>query len=82
MVEEGDEDVFVEGSDNTSHESTRTKVAVLEAKVRLIAYMLKHDVVHRFQFEPVKMIAYGFAGIVISSVLVGVLSYIIKKGGV
>lgn len=58
----------------------RKQVAVLSAKVRLMSEMIKQDLVTRHEFSPVKLIAYGFASLVISSVLVAVLSYVIRGG--
>ena len=54
---------------------TTTAIAVLQAKVHLITRMM----VTKHEFAPVKMIAYGLAGAIISSVLFAVLSYVIKK---
>jgi len=79
MSDGGSDEEDVLEVEDPPNKDLRVQVAVLNAKVRLISYLLKHDVVHRFQFEPVKLIAYGFAGIIISSVLVAVLSFVIKK---
>jgi uncharacterized membrane protein len=64
---------------NTPDWRLRTRVAVLEAKVRLLAESTKNELVSRHEFAPVKLIAYGIAGLVISSVLAALLSYILRK---
>jgi hypothetical protein len=60
--------------------NTRLKIqiAVLNAKVRLLSEMVRKDLVSKEEFAPVKLIAYGFAAVVISSVLAAVLSYVLR----
>lgn len=55
-------------------------IAVLQAKVRMLTWLFKNELVSKHQFEPVKLIAFGLAGVIISSVLIAVLSYVLKKG--
>ena len=55
-------------------------VALLQARVRMLIWLYKNELVTRHQFEPVKLIAFGFAALFISSVLIAVLSYVLKKG--
>jgi hypothetical protein len=73
-VERDDEDSADEPRDVNS------AIAVLQAKVRLLTYLFKHELVSKHEFEPVKLIAFGFAGLIITSVIVAVLSYVLRKG--
>jgi hypothetical protein len=61
------------------HGGLQTQVAVLQAQVRLISYLLRSEYVTRHEFAPVKLIAFGFAAVVISTVLVAVLALIIRQ---
>ena len=73
---DGDRDVIM-GEQPLPHEN-RAAIAVLQAQVRMISYVIRHDLVNRYEFAPVKLIAFGIAALVISSVLVGLLSYVVK----
>jgi hypothetical protein len=55
-------------------------LAVLNAKMRMVSFMIRNELVTRHEFAPVKLITYGLVAVVFSSVLVGILSYVIKKG--
>ena len=78
MAEDDDSDVIL-GDDAMAHGSLRTQVAVLNAKVKLVGYLLRHDYVTRYEFAPVKLIAFGIVAIVISAVLAAVLAVIVHK---
>ena len=49
MAEDDDSDVIL-GDDAMAHGSLRTQVAVLNAKVKLVGYLLRHDYVTRYEF--------------------------------
>lgn len=78
MENDDDKDVVL-GDDAVDPRDLRVAVAVLQAKVKLMSYIIRHDLVTRYEFVPVKLIAYGIAGVVISSVLVAILSYVVRK---
>ena len=78
MAADEDDDVFLERAYD-ERESTRTQVAVLNAKVRVLAWFLKHETVNRHEFQPVKLICYGLAGIVLSSVFVALIAVVLRK---
>jgi len=70
-----DDDVF---EDEPPKRSIAASIAVLQAQVRLLAWVVKNNLVSKHEFSPVKMIAYGIAGLVISSVLVAILSMVVR----
>jgi len=67
-----DQDVHVEVGKG---ESPETAIAVLKEKVRLISRIM----VTKDEFTPVKLLTYGFAAIIISTVLATVLSYVLRS---
>ena len=69
-----DEDEHVDVS-VTGRESPETAIAVLKEKVRLISRLM----VTKDEFAPVKLLTYGFAAIIISTVLAAVLSYVLRS---
>jgi len=72
--EDGDE---IMGSAVEDSKNLHAAVAVLQAKMRMVSYLIRHDLVTRYEFAPVKLIAFGIAGLVITSVLVAILSYVL-----
>jgi len=72
-----DEDHFDEHEEPS--DGIRADIAVLKAKVRMLSWLVKNELVSKYEFAPVKLIAFGIAGLVISSVLVAVLSYVLRK---
>jgi hypothetical protein len=78
IVAEDNDNAFEEKEDN-SRGSLRTQVAVLNAKVRMLTWLFKNELVTKHEFTPVKLIAFGIAALVISTVLVALLSIIIRK---
>lgn len=72
------EDDFDEKGDDAKTPAA-VAIAVLQAKVRMLTWLFKNELVNKHQFEPVRLIAFGLAGVIISAVLVAVLSYVLKK---
>jgi len=70
-----DDDFF---EDESPKRSIAASIAVLQAQVRLLAWVVKNNLVSKHEFSPVKLIAYGIAGLVISSVLVAILSMVVR----
>jgi hypothetical protein len=78
---EDDDDTGIVIGDDANVEDLRSAVAVLQARMRMVAYELRHNYVTRHQFEPVRLATYGILSVIVSSVLVAVLSYVLHKGG-
>jgi hypothetical protein len=76
-MSDDDDDDEIMGNPTEDPKSLHIAVAVLQAKMRLVSYLIRHDLVTRYEFAPVKLIAFGIAGLVITSVLVAILSYVL-----
>jgi len=76
-VDEGGADLV--GSEDHRGESTATQLAVLQAKVRLLSWFVRHEVVNKHEFTPVKMLVYGITALILSAVFVAVLSLVVQK---
>jgi hypothetical protein len=76
-VDEGDADLI--GSDDHRGESTETQLAVMQAKVKLLSWYVRHELVHKHEFGPVKMLVYGITALIMSAVFVAVLSLVVNK---
>jgi hypothetical protein len=59
------------------HES-QTTLAVLRTKIEMLEKKIA-DLVTRFEFIPVKLIAYGLAGSVLAAVIAAVMTNVLRK---
>jgi hypothetical protein len=69
----------LEDEPSAARESTETSIAVLKEKVKLIAYVLRNNVVHKHEFTPVKLLVYGITAILLSSVVGAIVAYVIRR---
>jgi hypothetical protein len=76
-VDEGDSDLV--GTEDHRGESTETQLAVMQAKIRLLSWFVRHELVHKHEFGPVKMLVYGITALIMSAVFVAVLSLVVNK---
>jgi len=77
-VSDGDDSDVIFAEDDTGGD-LRVTVAVLQAKVRLMSHLLRHDYVTRYEFNPVKLIVYGITAMIITAVMAGLLALIVNK---
>jgi hypothetical protein len=76
-VDEGDSDLV--GQDDHRGESAETQLAVMQAKIKLLSWFVRHELVHKHEFGPVKMLVYGITALIMSAVFVAVLSLVVQK---
>ncbi len=72
--DDGDEDYGGE-TIGEHRQNDRTVIALLRADMRFV----KHNMVTKHEFWPVKVIVYSLAGSVFSAVLVAILALVIRK---
>jgi preprotein translocase subunit SecY len=75
-MDDDDPPVIVEG--HAVPQENKTAIAVLQAQVRMIVYELRHSYVRRDEFAPIRLIVYGIVAVIMSSVLVAIVSFVIK----
>lgn len=64
------------GTTGTDRVSERERIAVLESEVKALAEKIK-NLVTKDEFATVKLITYGMAGIILSSVLISLLGRVL-----
>ena len=59
-------------------QENKTAIAVLQAQVRMISYIIRHDLVNKWEFTPIKLVVYGIVALLVSSVIAGLLTFVVK----
>jgi len=76
-VSTDDDDAFDERE--PQRRSVASSIAVLEAKVRMLTYLFKHDLVSKQEFSPVKLLVYGATALVLSTMIGALIAFVIKQ---
>jgi hypothetical protein len=59
--------------------SVAASIAVLQAQVRLLAWMVKHNLVSKHEFTPVKLLVYGATALVLSTMIGALIAFVIRQ---
>ena len=78
-MDDDDPEVVVDATPDPK--DNRTAIAVLQAKMHMVIYELRHSYVRKEDFAPLRLLLYGCVGVILSSVLVAIVSYVLHKGG-